>query len=201
MSELTKIPVTSALKGDYELMRALVAVKALDWIVIRSNPNCEARALASIKAAGLIAYQPMEPLARTRKGQRKTMIDASRPFFPRYVFVGLDRSAGNGAEMVRECDGVEKILSFHLDHRPHIVPARQMQRIVEAAWKAQTDRKYVVPQCFEIGERISITTRAFAGFPAVVTAYDEARQKLETEVMMFGRATPVTLGVDKVEKL
>lgn len=201
MSALAKIPVTEAMKCDYELMRSLVALTSLDWIVIRVNPNCDARAMACIRSEGLIAYQPMEPLSRWRKGQRKTLVDASRPFFPRYVFVGLDRTAGQGAEMVRTCDGVEKILSFHLDHRPHIVRARHMQRIMEAAWKAQTDREYIVPQYFELGEQVRITTNAFVGFPAIVTAYDEQKARLEVDVQIFGRTTPVELDVDNVEKI
>ncbi len=201
MTALAKIPVTEAMKCDYELMRALVAVKGLDWIVVRTNPNCDERAMASIKAEGLIAYRPMEPLGRLQKRQARSMVDASRPFFPRYVFVGLDRSAGKGAEMVRCCDGVEKILSFHLDMRPHIVPARQMQAIMEGAWKAQTDREYVVPQYFEIGESIKITTCAFAGFPAIVSTYDELKDRVKAEVMIFGRPTSVTVPVDKVSKL
>ena len=201
MSALAKIPVTEAMKCDYELMRSLVAVSALDWIVVLTNPNCEERALKSLKAAGLIAYQPLEPIGRTRKGQRKSVIDASRPFFRRYVFVGLDRLAGDGAETVRGCDGVEKILTFHFDQRPHIVPAKEMQIIMEAAWRAQTDREYVVPQHFSIGEMIRLATTAFAGINVPVSAYDALKGTLKVEVDVMGRPVSVTVPVDKVSKL
>lgn len=201
MSDVTKIPVTQALRNDYDLLHRLVAVTAIDWIVVLTNPNCEARAMNSLRSKGFIAYQPLEPIARNRSRQKRTSIDASRPFFPRYVFVGLDRTAGQSSNVVRACDGVEKILTFRADQFPHIVPARHMQTIMEAAWQAQTDKKYVVSQMFEVGEGIRFTTFAFSGFTGFVTAYDEAKELVSAEVSIFGRATPVTVPVDNVERL
>jgi transcription antitermination factor NusG len=196
MTHMATIPVTTALKSDYALMRALVTVKALEWIVIMTNPSCEERALASLAAAGLIVYRPMEPVTRKRGRNPKT-VDASRPFFPRYVFVALDRSAGQFAEMVRVCDGVENILSFHFDRRPHIVPAREMQAIMEAAWEAQTDKNYQMPQTFSIGQKIRMSTQHFTGLEAVVSAYDEARGRVTAEAEMMGQRVRLVVPVDK----
>lgn len=200
MKNLATIPVTSALKSDYDLMRALVSVHSLEWIVIHTNPACEERAMSSLRAVGLIVYRPMEPVTRKRVRTGR-MLDASRAFFPRYVFVALDRSAGQFAEMVRECDGVENILTFHPDRRPHIVPVRQMQALMEAAWIAQTDKEYQMPQTFSIGESIKIPTRHFAGLRAVVSAYHEARGMVTAEAEMMGQSVRVLVPVDKCRKV
>ncbi|MEP2841508.1 MULTISPECIES: transcription termination/antitermination NusG family protein [Pseudomonadota] len=200
MTHIATIPVTAALKSDYQLMRALVAVHSLDWIVVYTNPACEERAMASMNAAGLIVYRPMEPVIR-KHARTKKRLDVSRGFFPRYVFVALDRSATQNAEMVRDCDGVESILTFHLDRRPHIVPVRQMQVIMEAAWTAQTAREYKVPQSFDLGESIRMTTGSFENLEGVVTAYHEAKGMVTADTEMMGRTVSVLAPVDNCRKV
>jgi len=200
MSQIGTIPVTAALKQDYALMHALVGVRSLDWIVILTNPACEERAMKSLASAGLITYRPMEPVTRRRRRASKT-IDASRPFFPRYLFVALDRSASQYAETVRECDGVENILTFHFDKRPHVVPAREMRAIMEAAWKAQTDQEYQVPQSFSIGEQIHITTPHYQRLEAFVSGYHEAKGMVTAEADMMGQSVRLLVPVDKCQKV
>ncbi|MEP3049433.1 MAG: transcription termination/antitermination NusG family protein [Roseibium sp.] len=200
MTHQATIPVTAALKSDYQLMRALVSVHALDWIVVHTNPACEERAMASMTATGLITYRPMEPILKKR-ARTKTTLDASRAFFPRYVFVALDRSAAQNAEMVRCCDGVENILTFHPDKRPHIVPAGQMRVIMEAAWTAQTAREYKMPQSFSIGERIRMPTGTFEKLEGVVTAYHAARGMVTADAELMGQTVRVHAPVDKCRKV
>ncbi|MEJ8474469.1 transcription termination/antitermination NusG family protein [Roseibium algae] len=197
MSKLQQIPVTRALMADYGLLKQLVGCAGIDWIVIRTNPACEMRALESLRAAGLIAWLPM--VSETRKhGRSKTISDASRPLCTRYLFVGLDRMGGKDSNLARVCDGVEKILSFHLDSRPHIVPKAQMAVIVDQVRKAQTNRKYEELQGFDIGSKFMLLTDAFKGFEATVTAYDAAKGMVTGTALMLGQEVPVVAPVDKI---
>ncbi|CTQ53558.1 transcriptional activator RfaH [Roseibium album] len=197
MSELQRIPVTEALKANYTLLRGLVGAAGLDWIVVRTNPNCEQRALESLTAAGLLAWLPMVPMVR-KNSRTKNEFDRSRPMCTRYLFVGLDRSARQSTGDVVVCDGVEAVLSFDPERRPHIVPARQMQILVEECWQALTRRKYVQVQSFDIGMTFRLLADEFKGCPGEVTGYDKARGIIEGKVQMFGREHAVRVAVDKV---
>jgi transcription antitermination factor NusG len=197
---LSRIPVTEALRRDYDLLNHLVGAAGLDWIVLQTNPNCEARAVASVQAAGVIAWCPMVS-GVGRRGRQKKEHDASRPMCVRYIFAALDRHAQQTADFVHGCDGVEAVLTFNMDRRPHIVPARQMQVIVEEAWKAQTQQNYQPPQQLEIGAMFRLLTEEFRDLTGTVTAYDVAKGQVSGEVEMFGGKVPVRVSVDKVKAI
>lgn len=198
MSDVATMHLTAAVRRDYDLLRRLVTLSGLDWIVVRTNPNCEDRARKSLSAAGLVAYLPLQSKVGHRKRGVKKQFDVSHPLIPRYVFVGLDRGLGHHAEMVRTCDGVENILTFAQDRMPHIVPATQMRALVETAFQAQTDQKYVVPQCFDIGGPIKLMNETLQLIKGEVTAYDQAKGQVSAEVRLFGRPVKAKVSVDKL---
>lgn len=198
MSELQRIPVTEALKANYTLLRALVAASGLDWIVVRTNPNCEQRALDSLTAAGVLAWLPMVPAIR-RNNRTKNEFDRSRPLCTRYLFAGLDRQKAQSTGDVVVCDGVEKVLSFDAERRPHVVPASQMQVIVEECWLALTEKKYQPVQSLEIGASIKLLTDAFKSLEITVSGYDRAKGMVEASARMFGREVALRVTVDKIK--
>ena len=63
------------------------APSSIQWYVVHTQPNGEARADANLRRQGFHTYLPR--YARSRRHARKTEIIA-RPLFPRYIFVALD---------------------------------------------------------------------------------------------------------------
>ncbi len=51
------------------------------------------------------------------------------------------------------------------------------------------------------GNRIRITAGTFEGFEAVVTAVDQDAKRVSAEIHVFGKATPVELGLSEVERI
>ncbi|MBO6759289.1 MAG: hypothetical protein JJ902_23400 [Roseibium sp.] len=194
-----RTPVTAALRADYDLLYTLVGVASLDWIVIRSNPNCEKRAQASVASNGVVAWCPMRSSVG-RRGRTKKEFDTSRPIYTGYVFAALDRSAHQGVDKVVGCDGVERVLSFSEDRRPHVVPAKKMRAIIEQAWEAQTRQNWKPPQQLDVGAPFTLLMNGFVDVTAgEVTAYDAAKGKVTGELHMFGRKVPVRTSVDKIK--
>ena len=54
---------------------------------------------------------------------------------------------------------------------------------------------------FEVGESVRVTEGPFADFNGVIEEVNYDRNKLRVTVTIFGRATPVELGFDQVEKV
>ena len=87
-----------------------------DWYVIHTNPRCESRAAAGLRARGFEVYAPQEVVwksIRKRKGKGAKRARVHRPAYPRYLFVGMKAMDW---ELIHRCDGVAGIVC--MDHAP-----------------------------------------------------------------------------------
>src|SRR5947209_562042 len=62
----------------------------LAWYAVYTKPQAEAKALENLLRQGYSAYLPRYRTEISHARRRQTVL---RPFFPRYLFAGLDRSA------------------------------------------------------------------------------------------------------------
>ncbi|KZK82159.1 Transcription antitermination protein RfaH [Pseudovibrio sp. Ad13] len=186
-----------ALERNYQFMRSLIKGSSLEWVVVRTNPNCEDRAFEGINAAGLTAYLPMMTEVRTVKVMKKRFV-RSCLMFPRYLFVGLNANAGQSCDLVRKCDGVEKILSTTLEGAPHRVPMREMLRIVDTACEAEVGRKLIKGQIFSIGDKVMLVAGVGAQLVGEIRSLRQGGELARVELEAFGRTTKATVPVDKL---
>ncbi|MCK7615195.1 transcription termination/antitermination NusG family protein [Roseibium sediminicola] len=170
-----------------DLLKALVNQSSVEWLVIHTNPKCEARARDGLMAKGLLAYLPIECIERpygmnTRKKAGGTYT-VKRPMFARYLFAGIDLSKGQSVDDVRACDGVEGVVCFRESGRPARVRKKLLCEVIDVEHGTFEDEP--VPDGFiawlaqlEGGTMLGLVKGVWSGIDFAFTGYSEAKQRV-----------------------
>lgn len=141
---------------------------------------------------------PSEKVTTVRQGKKITQ---NRKFYPGYLFVCVDLHDENGNmredvwHFVKDTYG---IINFLGGDNPVPLSDDEIQDIKRQLEKSEDVAKPKIE--FSIGEIIIIKEGAFESFEGTVTEIDAERGKLQVEVVIFGRSTPVEVEYDQVEK-
>src|ERR1700760_3321522 len=185
-----------------EAAETIVSNPRHKWYIVHAYSNFEKKVAESIreqaKSQGLEdAFSeilvPTEDVVEIRRGRK---VNAERKFFPGYVLVKMDLSD----EPYRLIKTAPKVTGFlGGGSKPMPVSEKEVARIIGAIEEGVERPKPTVT--FEIGENVRITDSNFAGFNGQVEQVDEERARLRVTVSIFGRATPVELEYNQVEKV
>ncbi|MDE2486484.1 MAG: transcription termination/antitermination protein NusG [Alphaproteobacteria bacterium] len=172
------------------------------WYIVHAYSNFEKKVADSIKeqahAQGLDeAFSeilvPTEDVVEIRRGRK---INSERKYFPGYVLVKMDMT-DEAYHLVKNTPKVTGFLGS--GSKPMPVSEREVARIIGAIEEGVERPKPTIT--FEIGEQVRVTDGPFASFNGSVEQVDEDRARLRVTVSIFGRATPVELEYNQVEKL
>ena len=172
------------------------------WYIVHAYSNFEKKVAEHIreqaKTQGLEdsfseILVPTEDVVEIRRGRK---INSERKFFPGYVLVKMDLS-DEAYHLIKNTPKVTGFLGS--GSKPMPVSEKEVQRIVGAIEESVERPKSTVS--FEIGEQVRVTDGPFASFNGAVEQVDEARERLHVAVSIFGRATPVELEYNQVEKV
>lgn len=125
------------------------------WHVVHTQPNGEERAAQNLLRQGFEAYLP---LYRRRTRHARRIVTASRPLFPRYLFVRFDADAVRWRS-INGTFGVVRLLCH--GERPLAVPPGVVESIHQRADGEGYVRLDETSQ-FLPGQRIQIVEGAFA---------------------------------------
>jgi transcriptional antiterminator NusG len=171
------------------------------WYIVHAYSNFEKKVAESIREQ---AHQhnlddsfseilvPTEDVIEVRRGRK---INAERKFFPGYVLVKMDLS-DEAYHLVKNTPKVTGFLGS--GSKPMPVSEKEVARIIGAIEEGVERPKTTIR--FEIGETVRVTDGPFASFSGAVERVDEERERLSVTVSIFGRATPVELEYNQVEK-
>jgi transcriptional antiterminator NusG len=172
----------------------------MKWYIVHTYSGHENKArlslLERVRNAGLNDYfgdvlVPTESVMEMVKGQRRT---TTRNFFPGYMFVQMvmdDRTF----HLVKN---TPKITGFLGGTKPTPVPEREITGVQTSVVEGKRPQKQKV--VFEVGDTVRVIEGPFANFSATVEEVKPEKQKVKVLVSIFGRATPVELDFNQVEK-
>ena len=139
---------------------------------------------------------PTEKVTEIRRGKKVT---SDRKFFPGYVLAKLAMN-DDVYHLVKNTPKVTGFLGPN--GKPQAISEAEAARILntkEEAAAAAPKQKINVD--YEIGDNVKVLDGPFASFNGLVEELDFDRSRVKVSVSIFGRATPVELEFEQVERV
>lgn len=173
-----------------------------NWFVIQTNPNCERKAAAELRRAGVRAYLPKRSFER--RNRRTGVVNVKTvPLLTGYLFIRFPQDIQDWFT-VRRCQGVKGVLMIDgvYGQIPNSIVASFMRRqrggeFGKPALEPVSKRRARLRDKFWEGRRMQVTDGPFASFIATIEKLHKSGD-VEAAVTIFGRATLVRF--DKPEE-
>ena len=171
------------------------------WLVCSTEPKAERPALDSIRRLGFQSWTPIEHVKAKRRGK---LVDVARPYFPRYVFAGIDPHRDDW-RLLEDVDEVEYVLTNN--GRPSCVPSAWIDTLRHAEQVGAFDRTKATPNGFELGDMVRSGEGQFSGLTGMIVEFmaklrsTTASKRARVLFEFMGRAVKVDLPVEHLEKL
>ena len=139
---------------------------------------------------------PTEKVTEVRRGKKVT---SDRKFFPGYVLAKLAMN-DDVYHLVKNTPKVTGFLGS--SGKPQPISDAEAARILNTKDEAAAAApKTKVNVDYEIGDQVKVLDGPFASFNGVVEELDFDRGRVKVSVSIFGRATPVELEFEQVERV
>ncbi len=175
------------------------------WYIIHAYSGFENKVRESIqseaKRLGLeqlveSVEVPTEKVTEIRRGKKVT---SDRKFFPGYVLAKLAMN-DDVYHLVRNTPKVTGFLGPN--GKPQAISEAEAARILNTKEENATAApKTKVSVDYDIGDQVKVTSGNFASFTGVVEELDFDRSRVKVSISIFGRATPLELGFEDVERV
>ena len=173
----------------------------MKWYIVQAYSGFEKKVVESIKdilaKSKLEAHLgeilvPTQEVTEVKKGKRTKK---EKKYFPGYILVQLNLTK----EIYHLIKNLQKVSGFlGSGDNPAAISDAEIQRILGSVSESAINQKNGIS--FEIGEKVKVCDGPFASFNGLVEEIDEEKSRLKVSVSIFGRATPVDLEYNQVEK-
>jgi transcriptional antiterminator NusG len=175
------------------------------WYIIHAYSGFENKVRDSIvseaKRLGLTQLVeevevPTEKVTEIRRGKKVT---SDKKFFPGYVLAKL----GMNDDVYHLVKNTPKVTGFlGPNGKPQPITEAEAARILNTKDEAAAAApKQKISVDYEIGDSVKVLDGPFASFNGLVEELDFDRSRVKVSVSIFGRATPVELEFEQVERV
>ncbi|MFM9828612.1 MAG: transcription termination/antitermination protein NusG [Sphingomonas sp.] len=174
------------------------------WYIIHAYSGFEGKVRDSIlsEAARIGLEQlveavevPTETVTEARRGKK---IQVERKFMPGYVLAKLNMN-DDVYHLVKNTPKVTGFLGSM--GKPQPISETEAARMLSTKEEAAANPKQQIKVDYEIGDAVKVLDGPFASFNGTVEELDFDKSKVKVSVSIFGRATPVELDFEQVERV
>ena len=137
---------------------------------------------------------PTETVTELRRGKK---IQSEKKFFPGYVLAKLEMN-DDVYHLVKNTPKVTGFLGSM--GKPQPISEAEAARILNTKEEAAAAPKTQIRIDYEIGDQVKVLDGPFASFTGLVEELDFEKSRVKVSVSIFGRATPVELDFEQVER-
>lgn len=173
------------------------------WYIIHAYSGFENKVRDSVVAEaermGLTDFVesvevPVETVTEVKRGKK---VQSERKFFPGYVLAKLTMT-DDVYHLVKNTPKVTGFLGFA--GKPQPISEGEAARILNSKAEAAARPKTEIRVDYEIGDQVKVLEGPFASFNGIVEELDFDKARVKVSVSIFGRATPVELDFEQVER-
>jgi transcriptional antiterminator NusG len=136
---------------------------------------------------------PTEEVIEVRGGEK---VKVDKKYFPGYVLIKM-KLDDEAMHLVRSIPKVSGFLGGK--GKPSPVSESEIKRILNQIEEAMESPRNTIT--YEIGDQVKVLDGPFASFTGFVEEVEEDKQRLKVSIMIFGRATPITLEYTQIVKI
>ena len=174
----------------------------MNWYIVQAYSGFEKKVVEAIKDE-LKKHKltdkleeilvPTHQVTEVKKGKRTKK---EKKFFPGYVLIKIDLTK----QIYHLIKNLQKVSGFlGSSDKPTPISDDEIKRILGQVSESAVTQK-AAGISFEIGEKVKVCDGPFASFNGLIEEIDEEKSRLKVSVSIFGRATPVDLEFNQVEK-
>ena len=173
------------------------------WYIIHAYSGFENKVkeaiLAEAERVGLSqlveeVQVPTETVTEVKRGKK---VQVERKFMPGYVLAKLAMN-DDVYHLVRNTPKVTGFLGS--SGKPQPISDAEAARMLNSKEETAAAPKQKVKVDYEIGDAVKVLEGPFASFNGTVEELDFDKSKVKVSVSIFGRATPVELDFEQVER-
>lgn len=172
------------------------------WYIIHAHSGAEKKVARTVqekaekKGCEALISEILVPCERVTEVRRGAKVETERNIFPGYVLICMELN-DDLWHLIRQIPKVSGFLGSKRG-RPSPLPKSEADRILQQIQEGFEQPRSTLT--FEVGEQVRVCDGPFASFAGAVEEVDEERTRLKVSVSIFGRATPVDLDFNQVEK-
>ena len=184
---------------------------ARGWYILHTYTGYESkieRTIRSLLETGELSPEvvldikvPVEEVVEIKEGKKKV---STKKFLPGYIIIELDLPdiGWKGVcSTIRRIQGVTGFVGTNPAMRPRPISAEEAKALLQKSGDIKGEKPTHLKQNFSVGEQVKIIEGSFASFTGTIEEVNLEKNRLKVTVNIFGRDTPVELGLLQVEKI